>query len=228
MRRWALWLIVANLCGLIYLTFAWPHLMVAPGPVIAAHADISSNCFACHAPFTGVSADRCAACHKVAQIGIRTTRGAPIAQHRAVIAFHQALARPDCVSCHTDHSRPHLIRASEKRFDHSLLRADVRGQCASCHHAPRTQLHRMAGKRCAACHATSGWKPATFNHTRHFALTGPHKAACTTCHTSGSFERYTCYGCHEHKPAQIRAEHAEEGIRNIANCVRCHRSDAEK
>ena len=37
-----------NLCGLIVLTFAWPHLMVAPGPLIPAHKAITSNCFACH------------------------------------------------------------------------------------------------------------------------------------------------------------------------------------
>ncbi|MCO5792093.1 MAG: class III cytochrome C family protein [Blastomonas sp.] len=228
MRRWALWLIAANLCGLLYLTFAWPDLMVAPGPVISAHGDISSNCFACHAPFTGVAADRCAACHKVADIGIRTTKGTPIAQRGTAVAFHQALTRPDCVSCHTDHSRPHLTKAEHKRFDHSLLRANIRGQCASCHRAPPTHLHRQAGKNCAACHGAKAWKPSTFNHSRFFALTGPHKTACATCHTSTSFERYTCYGCHEHKPAQIRAEHAEEGIRNIENCVRCHRSDAER
>ena len=32
-----------------------------------------------------------------------------------------------------------------------------------------------------------------------------------------------CYGCHEHTPANIRAEHEEEGIRDFENCVECHR-----
>jgi len=30
---------------------------------------------------------------------------------------------------------------------------------------------------------------------------------------------YTCYGCHEHQPAQIITEHREEGIPSIENCV---------
>lgn len=40
--------------------------------------------------------------------------------------------------------------------------------------------------------------------------------------------RYTCYGCHQHTPANIRGEHIEEGIRNFANCVDCHRSADEE
>ena len=45
-----------------------------------------------------------------------------------------------------------------------------------------------------------------------------------TCHTGNDYSRYTCYGCHEHTPAKIRAEHQEEGISNFTNCVECHRS----
>jgi len=39
---------------------------------------------------------------------------------------------------------------------------------------------------------------------------------------------YTCYGCHEHTPAKIRAEHEEEGIRDFSDCVQCHRSAQEE
>mgnify|MGYP003381731295 CR=1 FL=1 len=55
-------------------------------------------------------------------------------------------------------------------------------------------------------------------------LDGDHNATCVTCHTTPDFKRYTCYGCHEHTPANIRSEHEEEGIRNFENCVECHRS----
>jgi hypothetical protein len=117
-----------------------------------------------------------------------------------------------------------LVKASRQSFAHALLRPEVRGQCATCHHAPQTPLHAQAGSNCAACHTTSAWKPATFEHTRFFALTGPHNASCATCHTGGNFSRYTCFSCHEHQPDQIRAKHAEEGIQNIENCASCHRS----
>ncbi|UZK70595.1 hypothetical protein OKW76_06050 [Sphingomonas sp. S1-29] len=225
-RRWGLWLIAVNLGALIALSFAWPHLMVAPGPLVPAHARITGDCFACHAPFRGVSANRCATCHKVADIGIRTTRGVPVARRSSAIAFHQALRQPDCVACHTDHSGPRLVQASHQSFAHALLRLEVRGQCAACHRPPRTPLHAQAGRNCAACHSSTAWEPATFDHRRSFALTGPHNVSCATCHTGGDLTRNTCFGCHEHQPAQVRAEHAEEGIRNIDNCARCHRSGA--
>lgn len=224
MRRWGLWLIAVNLCALIALSFAWPHLMIAPGPLIPAHAGVTRNCFACHAPFKGASASRCATCHKIADIGIRTTRGAPVARKGKAIAFHQSLSQPDCMACHTDHSGPQLVQASQQSFAHMLLRPEIRGQCATCHRAPQTPLHAQAGRNCGACHSSSAWKPATFDHSRFFALTGPHNVSCTTCHTGGDLKRNTCFSCHEHQPAQIRAEHAEEGIRNIENCARCHRS----
>ncbi|MDE0878710.1 MAG: hypothetical protein OSB00_08600 [Sphingomonas bacterium] len=223
-RRWALWLIVLNLCGLIALTFAWPHLMVAPGPLIPEHKAIAGDCFACHAPFTGVSTNRCTACHKLPDIGIRTTTGAPILHKANAIAFHQSLTKANCTACHSDHSGPRLVAASQRSFAHALLKPELRGQCATCHRAPPTPMHAQSGKNCAACHSQTAWKPATFDHSRFFALTGPHKASCSTCHTGGDTTRYTCFSCHEHQPAQIRAEHAEEGIRNIENCARCHRS----
>lgn len=224
MRRWGLILIAVNLCGLIALAFALPHLMVAPGPLIPAHAAITRDCFACHVPFKGVSARRCTACHKIADIGIRTPNGMPVETSRRGIAFHQSLSRPDCMACHADHSGPRLVRAARQSFAHTLLRPEVRNKCASCHSAPPTGFHAQAGSNCAACHSQVSWKPATFDHARFFALTGPHNALCSTCHTGGDVSRYTCFSCHEHQPDQIRARHAQEGIQNIENCARCHRS----
>ncbi|MES1994579.1 MAG: cytochrome c3 family protein [Pseudomonadota bacterium] len=224
MRRWGLILIALNLCALIVLAFTRPHLMVAPGALTPAHSAITRDCFACHVPFKGVSADRCTACHKVADIGIRSTKGVPLEAGKRRIAFHQSLAQPNCLACHSDHSGPQLVKASQTSFAHELLRPDVRGLCASCHRAPPTALHAQAGSNCAQCHTQKGWKPASFDHAHFFALSGPHNTSCATCHVGGNFSRYTCYSCHEHQPDQIRAKHAEEGIRNIDNCARCHRS----
>jgi formate dehydrogenase maturation protein FdhE len=55
-------------------------------------------------------------------------------------------------------------------------------------------------------------------------LDGNHNVSCATCHASGDYTRYTCYGCHEHTPNAMIAKHAEEGIQDLASCVRCHRS----
>ena len=186
--------IAVVLFGIILLAVFRPEPMLAPGPVKPAHAAIVDDCFACHAPFKGAAADRCITCHAPARIGLFTTKGKRLAGGKA--AFHQQLITPDCLACHTDHAGPALTGHSPVRFHHDLLKPAVRGQCATCHVAPATTLHRQ------------------------FASTG-----CTTCHVGGNTRRYTCYGCHEHKPAATLAEHREEGVRgNIDNCARCHRS----
>lgn len=148
------------------------------------------------------------ACHKLARIGMRTASGAPMAGRAGAVGFHQSLIQPDCMACHSDHSGPRLVNASKPGFAHTLLRTDLRNQCASCHRAPQTPLHAQAGNNCAACHSQAGWKPATFDHARLFSLTGPHQVQgqtiCATCHIGGDVGRYTCFGCHQHQPEQIR------------------------
>jgi hypothetical protein len=131
------------------------------------------------------------------------------------------------MACHSDHPAPRLAADRAAKFDHALLAPAMRGACQSCHHPPQDSLHRAITQPCAQCHTTRGWRPATFDHSRFFLLEGDHKASFSTCHKTGNFKQYTCYGCHEHQPAQIRAIHEEEGIRNIDNCVRCHRSARE-
>ena len=64
-RRWVLVIIAANLIALTVLVFLYPQFMVAPGPLVPAHASLETNCFACHAPLRGVMADLCISCHKV-------------------------------------------------------------------------------------------------------------------------------------------------------------------
>jgi hypothetical protein len=169
-----------------------------------------------------VASDRCVKCHAAADIGVRTTTGAPSERPtgRAIRAsFHQELSEQNCSSCHSDHGR--LI---ERRFSHALLRPAARAQCATCHAAPANNLHRDVRASCNQCHSTERWAPATFDHDRFFLLDRDHNTTCTTCHTNNDFAHYTCFGCHKHTPANLRAEHEEKGIRNFDSCVSCHRS----
>lgn len=212
----------AALAVLLVLVFVFPRRMIAPGALMPAHTQLQDDCFACHAPLRGASAARCIACHVPTDIGIRTTKGLPLAKPAA--AFHAALQEPDCTACHSDHAASLLSGRHPKSFDHGLLKPATASACATCHARPANALHRGVGDNCALCHRTSGWKPANFAHDRYFALDRDHNAACTTCHIGSVFTRYTCYGCHEHQPAQIAAEHREEGIRDVADCARCHRS----
>jgi hypothetical protein len=223
MPRPSLILIGALLLAIVALCFVRPQVMVAPGPVIAAHAAIAQDCFACHAPLRGASTERCTTCHMVTKIGLFTTTGRALPHGKAI--FHQALIAPDCMGCHTDHAGPKLAGHTHPGFSHALLKPEIRGQCATCHAKPGGTLHAQLGTlTCNQCHGTNAWKPARFAHDRLFRLDGDHNVACATCHIDNNYARYTCYGCHEHQPAQILALHRNEGIANINDCARCHRS----
>jgi hypothetical protein len=222
--RWSWLVITANLLALVGLAFVYPAAMVSPGPVVPAHAAIAFECNACHVPFRGVSPAQCGKCHAPSDIGVRTTTGSLLREHAERPAFHHQLTEQDCIACHTDHVGATLGQRSKKPFSHALVRADTRERCASCHTAPKNDLHRGLGVSCAQCHTTERWKPASFEHGKFFELDRNHAVACVTCHTENNYKRYTCYGCHEHTPDNIRAKHEEEGIGNLDNCVSCHKS----
>lgn len=271
--RWLKLVILANLLVALALVFIYPHLMVSPGALARGHQQLATDCFACHAPLRGATAERCVACHKVAGIGLQTTQGLPIAKPTVKTSFHQELTEHDCMACHSDHAGPRLSQRSRKPFSHELLKPATRQRCDTCHAAPKNKLHQALKLPCAQCHKTQGWKPASFDHAalappelsrcdschqppsdslhrqvkgscaqchraqawkpasfahdKLFVLDRDHDTACVTCHQADDYRRYTCYGCHEHTPANVLAEHREEGVTDLANCVRCHRSADE-
>lgn len=78
MSRTLKWILATNLIVLSILAFAYPHLMVGPGKLIPGHAKLESDCFACHAAFTGAESERCVICHKPDEIGKLTSAGLPV------------------------------------------------------------------------------------------------------------------------------------------------------
>ncbi|HSO44011.1 MAG TPA: cytochrome c3 family protein [Rhodoferax sp.] len=219
-------ILAINLLVLAVLTFAYPHLMVGPGKLIPGHQQLDTDCFACHAAFTGADSTKCVSCHKSADIGIRTTQGAPVLKPLTSTPFHQELISQDCVACHSDHAGVKRYRL-QGYFDHALLKKETNSQCQTCHKSPTDALHQKITGNCAQCHSQQKWTPATFEHDSYFVLDRDHNASCVTCHARNDYSRYTCYGCHEHTPANIRREHIEEGSRQFDNCVECHRSADE-
>jgi hypothetical protein len=189
----------------------------------AFHQELTEqDCIACHTDHVGATLgqrsekpfshglvraatrDRCEACH-----------AAPNNE------LHRALG-VGCGQCHkTKHWRP-------ATFEHGALAKTVLERCEGCHKVPTTGLHPAANGQCQQCHTTEQWKPASFDHAKYFELDRDHAVTCVTCHTESDYKRYTCYGCHEHSADKIRAEHEEEGIRDLDNCVSCHKSPRGK
>lgn len=225
--RTVIFIFVANLAALALLVFLYPHLMVAPGPLIEGHKALTADCYACHSNFFGTPPARCIECHQLDRIGLFTSKGAAIPGKPGKAAFHAKLAQNDCLACHGDHAGVLKYRRAGGRFAHGLLDDATRRQCASCHSRPPDSLHEQVVGECSSCHNSQRWTPASFDHDKYFRLDGDHNVRCATCHVGSDYRRYTCYGCHEHTPENMRAEHAEEGIRNLDNCVKCHRGSGE-
>jgi hypothetical protein len=102
-------------------------------------------------------------------------------------------------------------------------------ECIGCHRADDEHRGEF-GSDCGECHSVETWEGARFDH--EFPLDHGEEGTipCRTCHEDRTnYKSYTCYGCHEHSPARIRAKHDEEGItgRELEDCVRCHPTGRE-
>jgi hypothetical protein len=149
---------------------------------------------------------------------------------------HQGAFGADCAQCHNPSDW------QDAKFDHNLAAFKLTGAhvnlpcakchvngvfkgtpqtCASCHAEPQQHLGAF-GTDCAQCHSTQTWQGAKFDHAFPLDHGGGGNIPCQTCHTTSNFNQYTCYGCHEHDPARIQAQHLEEGIGDFQDCVRCH------
>lgn len=190
------------------------------------------------------SALACRECHAGATTlaALQNPNLACVDCHRADDA-HRGEFGLDCAACHNTTAWP------DATFDHARTAFPLTGKhegvdcegchrdgqfkgtstrCESCHEDPA--FHRGAfGVDCAACHTADGWQPATFDRRHTFPIDhgegGP--SSCRTCHPD-NVDAYTCYGCHEHTPAQTMEEHAGEVSGDIADCVRCHPTGQEE
>jgi hypothetical protein len=217
------WLIVGGLLAfslVLTLIYYQPDAMISPGKLVQAHAELDNQCASCHAPFQGAVAGRCVTCHAVANIG--WTKGQIGANP---LSFHQSLTTQNCLTCHSDHKGRIVPISAQPHFSHALIGQSAQANCASCHRLPKAAFHQAIKGECSSCHTLEKWKPATFDHSRIFTLTGPHNVACASCHVVGQdYRQYSCTTCHAHEPARLKQEHAEQGIVMTANCVSCHRS----
>lgn len=227
-RGWLMWVIAANLVALVALAFVYPHLMVSPGALAQGHAELTTDCFACHASWRGATSQRCISCHRLPDIGLRTTKGATLAQSGTRTAFHQELVEQDCMACHSDHAGPKLTQRSRKTFSHALLRTDVQQRCESCHTKPVDQLHQTLTIACVQCHSAQRWKPATFDHA---LLTKAQQARCDGCHKAPADTLHrqlkgNCGQCHAQnrwKPSTF--DHAKLFVLDRdhdTQCATCH------
>jgi hypothetical protein len=155
---------------------------------------------------------------------------------------HAAFFGEDCLSCHDgvdsmvgfDHGMVFLLDGAHNDLEceacHSPpISAGTPGECVDCHREP--EIHAgLFGLDCVRCHTTTAWLPAQLSqHTFPIDHGDQGKVECQVCHVA-SYSDYTCYGCHEHQPDEIREEHLEEDIamNEIDDCIACHPTGREE
>lgn len=164
---------------------------VLPGKLSSAHAELETNCAACHTPVKGVEDAKCIACHADNQSLLA----------RQPTAFHAGIG--NCAACHVEHlgananlramNHEALARiginlnteaaAQNNRTNPPLLPEshplvsplEARLDCASCHSAKDKHLD-LFGQNCASCHATAQWTIPDFQHP------SPRSTDCAQCH----------------------------------------------
>jgi len=94
-------------------------------------------------------------------------------------------------------------------------------ECRACHEEPALHAEQF-GLNCSRCHTLDAWVPAQLTrHTFYLDHGDEGNVACETCHTT-TYAANSCYGCHDHQPADMQAAHAQEEIYDFDNCAECH------
>ncbi len=207
-------------------------------PLLGAHAAI--DCDSCHkgaasGQFVGLSTE-CVSCHLR---DYQATRGLD----------HQSAKLPvKCDECHRFDSW-HGTAFDHARFTgFELSGAHARLDCAGCHPGGRfagtpancfschagdftgaTDPNHVTGgfpHDCSACHNSTSWVGAMFDHgaRTRFTLTGTHaQVGCNQCHVAGRYAGTSqdCYGCHMRSyEATKNPDHKKAGL--PTDCSGCH------
>ena len=103
--------------------------------------------------------------------------------------------------------------------------ADEVRDCAGCHEEPEVHAGET-GLHCDWCHTVVAWLPAQLaEHGFRLDHGGLDEASCEACHT-GTYETYSCYGCHDHQLAEMQENHGLEGSDQLGPCGQCHPTGA--
>jgi hypothetical protein len=200
---------------------------------IASHAEIGTECSACHTPWRGLAAANCTTCH--------TGVGEQLAR---ADGLHGRLTLTDCATCHREHQGADhdLLQAAHAHFpplyhaalfplegEHAavpcadchtpLPAAGTPHECAGCHAEPEEHAGEY-GLQCARCHTPEGWEPATLRG-HPFPLThgGLPEPVCEACHTE-RYAAYSCLGCH--MAQEMEAVHPDLAQGELVACAVCH------
>lgn len=220
------------------------HSSPTPTPCAACHVNNNyslntSDCLGCHlaawnsTPTFGgnvpdhiksgfpSTASACASCHPITRWADgkfdHSTTGWPLT------GAHANPAKAPCSACHINNN-------------YTLTAANT--DCYGCHAAAWQSTATLGGTvpnhiatgyptTCAACHNTTSWLGATFNHT--FFPIPHHGSVCNDCHlVPTNYATFSCINCHTspfHSKAQTDPQHQGVGgyVYGPTTCYSCHK-----
>ncbi|MBL0341858.1 MAG: class III cytochrome C family protein [Bacteroidetes bacterium] len=241
-------IVIGSIGIIIWLMIQFPHVMLGPGELVAAHQEIKNKCAACHEPFWGISNEKCISCHKLSEIGKDTIGVLIDSTIDTKILFHHKLVNQECTSCHTDHQG---IKPSAKlsNFQHEFLDKSIISNCKSCHVQPVDKLHLLVPSTCVSCHSIQGWNiNITFKHEMILAsdrnkceschkkpidnLHDSFTTSCNKCHTTSkwvpsTFDHSSYFRLDRNHNVKCNTCHTNNNFSNYS-CYGCHEHSQNK
>ncbi|HKS56517.1 MAG TPA: cytochrome C [Steroidobacteraceae bacterium] len=224
---------------------AWQR-HASPGTLTVAHATLESNCAACHSPVKGAADEKCIGCHANETALLQRQ---PTAFHADIQGCAQCHIEHQGAQANLrkmDHivlARIGLERMSEtSKVDGAsfALRRWVKAHpggssptsshpelaplemtlyCVSCH-ATKDQHVGLFGPDCAACHATTQWTLAQFQHPSSDSVD------CAQCHQAPPSHYMMHFSMVSKRVARQEDARVAQccGRAQVNQCYRCHQT----
>lgn len=232
MMRTYYWFIGTMIAGIVALIIS-PYYSINPGVLSKGHESLRDDCFSCHTLVQGAVSEKCVACHKQSDIGIKMVSGVSLKKENTRANFlHKSIIKMDCVVCHREHTGLSKDIAI-KKFSHEIIESGVREKCSSCHdyRKPKDDFHKELIAECSGCHNTTKWDDAEFDHE----LIGKTVDNCVRCHEKdrptdelhANFKTgESCSACHSTKAWKPSTfEHSKYFVfdkDHPSTCSNCH------
>lgn len=215
----------------------------SPGRLSAAHADLESNCAACHTAVKGPDAAKCIACHANNESLLQrqpTAFHGDIGSCRECHPEHQGGKRPPTTMDHAALAKIGLRQLGDKGgpdTESALLRKQLvawisrqesDGGTSIPHpritpleatlncatcHSNKDLHFKLFGQECAQCHETTQWAIPEFRHP------SPRSTDCAQCHQAPPSH----YMMHFH---MVSMKVAGKPHARVDQCYQCHQTTA--
>ena len=208
------------------------EMLITPGPLSAAHADLAGQCEKCHQEFFQEKQDGlCVDCHKEIDIDLLTGHGLHGSTKKKTVSL-------SCAECHSEHlgNNEPITLFDPELFSHQRSGFELTGrhgqlECKSCHNNEQQKKNEFKGKYridetdCGDCHKS----PHRLSLKAAASADSLFQKGCDNCHNSQSWKAeafkhdesgFPLTG--KHREVLCQACHTDLEFRAPNQCSDCH------